>query len=448
MRTIFDRASARPASDGDVLDPVAGAFAKRNAVWVLGLLIMLAGCGGGDSEAQSGATPTETPFPPTATHAQPAEPTFEPATVTPATTTIALRSIDTATQASEGEREATTTVRPTSTPPPNPLPSNGAELRIDGRPVERIVRGDETGRTLYAISGDELMRTNDGGRSWTEGGSHATLFDPQASIAVALNEPNVLYAGDRGGCGRGLSFNDFARSTDAARTWEAVDANRDFEPLLAYEARPEAYLFATNCGLSVSADGGNTWQRIPDLAGEEVFAVATDNASPLDQILVVGATEGGTGRLFLLDTPDPTQPDLLGAIAQFWGDAAIDWHDGRIVLATSSRVGVSDNGGESWSWSRTGLEDATFSVDPLVEDIPEEELDPFRGFSTVWIDRDDPDRIWIGGVHGAYQSDDAGRTWERLGDDVQITSLVISESADRIFISTADGTRVWELDGD
>lgn len=445
MHTIFDRASARPAPDGDAPAPDAGSVATWYFIWVLGLLALLAACGGNDSEAQVQSTPSETSVPPTATRAQPAEPT---PTIAPTTTAVALRATDAATPAPGGEQGGAATAGRTSTPPPNPIPSNGAELLIDGQPVQRIVRGDETGRTLYAVTSDRLMRTNDGGRSWTEVSGQATLFDPQSRVTVALNEPNVLYTGDRGGCGRGLSFNDFARSTDAARSWEAVEANRDFEPLLAYESRQAAYLFATNCGLSISDDGGNTWQRNPDLAGEEIFTVDTDSADPLKQILVVGATEGGTGRLFLLNTTDPTQPDLLGAVAQFWGDAALDWYDGRIVLATSGRVGVSDDNGENWSWSRNGIEKATFSVDPLVEDIPDQELDPFRGFSAVWIDRNDRDRIWIGGIHGAFQSDDAGRTWQRLGDDVTVTSLVVSEAADRVFISTTTGTRTWTLDGE
>lgn len=329
------------------------------------------------------------------------------------------------------------------TPTDEPLPTDGAEMRIDGDAITMIIQGSDTGRTMYAIAGGAFWRTNDGGRSWSEAGDGDV-----DNVQVAINEQNVIYTGDRGGCGRGFSFQDFRRSTDAGRTWESVEASADFEPMLAYEASGAAYVYGSSCGLSVSVDGGSTWQAVPDLNGEEIFAVATERTDPMTQIVVVAATEGGTGRLFLFDTSDPARPLFIGALAQFWGDAAVDWRDGRIVLAHAHLVGVSDDGGETWNWSRNGLDDATFSVDPLFEPLPESEMEPFRRFDIVRIDPTNRDRIWIGGSRGAFLSTDGGETWERVGDDVAITGIVISTLTDRVLISSAEGTRLWNLDVD
>jgi photosystem II stability/assembly factor-like uncharacterized protein len=321
-----------------------------------------------------------------------------------------------------------------------PLPDDGGELLIEGQPITSIIQGSDNGGTLYAVADDLLWRSNDGGRTWSEAGAGDV-----GRVTVALNEPNLLYSGDRGTCGRGFSFYDFMRSSDAGRTWETLDANRDIEPYLAYEMQQNAYVYGSNCGLSASSDGGDTWTQITDLNGEEIFAVVTERDAPLAQLLVVGATEGGTGRLFLLNNSDPAAPQFVRTVAQFWGAAAVDWTNGRIVLATASAVGVSDDEGANWAWSRVGLEDATFSIDPLFEAIPDQELDPFRGFDFVRIDPINRDRIWVGGVHGAYLSADGGETWERVGADERVTGLVISTLTDRILISTESGTRLWSL---
>jgi photosystem II stability/assembly factor-like uncharacterized protein len=293
---------------------------------------------------------------------------------------------------------------------------------------------------LYAVAGEVLYRTSDGGRTW-----HDAAEGDFGPLVVALNEANVIYSGDKGSCGRGFSFQPFMRSSDAGRNWQTVEANADIQPLLAFESQAAAYVYGTNCGLEVSADGGDTWRRIVDLNGEEIFAVNTERSAPMRQLLVVGATEGGTGRLFLFDSSDPAHPLFIGAVAQFWGNAAVDWDDGRIVVAHAHQVGVSNDGGETWTWTRDGLESATYSTDPLFDGIPEDEVDPFRGFSFARIDPGNRDRIWIGGNRGAYLSTDGGQSWSRVGDDSPVTGLAISTVTNRVMISYESGTRLWNL---
>ena len=409
---------------------------------VLGIVsafaVVLAACSSplGDDDTES--TPTVNPVSASATATVASPPSASEAEtaieITPSAPAPTASVIATATPS------LGTSTGPAVTATEEPLPSDGAELTINGDPITAIVPGDETGRRLYATAGDSLWRSTDGGRTWAEAGE-----GDHGPMIVALNEPDVLYSGDRGGCGRGFSFFEFRRSSDAGRTWETAPESVDFEPFLAYEARDALYLYGSNCGLSVSSDAGTTWEPVADLNGEEIFAVATERSDPLAQIIVVAATEGGTGRLFLFDTDDPGRPLFLGALVQFWGDAAIDWTNGRIVVAHSHLVGVSDDGGQTWSWSRDGLEDATFSVDPFFEPLPEDEVDPFRRFDFVRIDRTDRDRIWLGGSRGAHFSSDGGMTWDRVGDGVPITGIVLSTVSDRVFISSDSGTRLWAL---
>ena len=414
----------------------SGVVTRRRLLAMLAVgLLLVAGCSSPLSDDDDASTPTPETSAPAST-----ESPASSATPTSGDETPASPDEPTATPTGDDDEAATGTgATPTATD--EPLPANGADLLIEGEPITRIVQGNETGRTLYAIADGALWRTNDGGRSWSEAGDGDI-----GPLIVAVNEQNVLYTGDRGSCGRGFSFYEFQRSTDAGRSWEAVEANQDFEPLLAYESNQSAIVYGTSCGLSVSADGGDTWTNVADLNGEDIFDAATERSDPMSQVVVVSATEGGTGRLFLFETSDPARPLFAGALAQFWGDAVVDWTDGRIVLAYAHQVGVSDDGGENWTWTRNGLEDATYSVDPLFEGIPEDELDPFRRFEVVRIDPTDRDRIWLAGTHGAFLSTDGGQSWERVGNDIPITGLAISTLTNRVIISTDTGARLWTLD--
>ncbi len=387
-------------------------------------------------------TPTES----AATTSPPGTPT--PAGKDPTSSSGGDAATDEAATEVAGSMTATTTNSPTATsngrvtasPTEEPLPEGGAELLIDGESITRIIPGNATGRTFYALAGDNFYRTNDGGHTWSEAG--AGEFGP---MIIAINEANVIYSGDKGGCGRGFSFYPFVRSSNAGRGWETVEGNADIQPLLAYESQDAAIVYGTNCGLDVSTDGGDTWRRIVELNGEDIFAISTERSAPMRQLLVVGATEGGTGRLFLFDSADSANPQFIKAVAQFWGDAALDWDDGRIVLAHAHQVGVSDDDGESWIWTRSGLEDATYSADPLFEGIPQDEIDPFRSFEFARIDPGDRDRIWIGGNRGAYLSTDGGQSWSRVGGDSPVTGLAISTVTNRVIISYDSGTRIWRL---
>jgi photosystem II stability/assembly factor-like uncharacterized protein len=167
----------------------------------------------------------------------------------------------------------------------------------------------------------------------------------------------------------------------------------------------------------------------------------------MEQLLVVAATEGGTGRLFQVDLAGPGEPLFVGSLTQFWGAAAVDWVDGRIVVAHAHQVGVSDDGGETWSWTRDGLEDATIAEDPLFEGIPEGVSEPMPGFGVARIDPTNRDRIWIGGSRGAFLSVDGGASWQLVGDAEPVTGIAISAVSGRAFVSYASGTRLWSLAG-
>lgn len=413
---------------------------RRVILMTAGAVLVLGGvtaCGFGEDDATASPTSAAVGASPTAASSVTAAATA----VEPPPTTVGTE-LPTMTTAPPEPTSSPTTPPATATPSPSPLPGGGAELVVDGEPLARIIGVGEAGATLYGVSEENLLRSDDGGVTWSAVGE----AQPGTLLASA-NDTELLYSGDRAGCGRGFSEIPYSASTDGGVTWQVIEANQGINPLHAYDANGQAVVFGTDCGLKISVDGGATWMPVADLAGEDVFALAANPEVAPQRVLVVGITEGGTGRLFMLETANIAAPALVGALTQFWANAVVDWSNDRIVLATAHHLGVSDNGGETWNWTRLGLEDVTYSVDPLTEGIPNDELNAGYGFTSVVIDPTDRNRIWLGSNQGGFYSFDGGVSWEPLGDGEQVESIVISTVSGRVFVSSGGTTRVWTLDG-
>ncbi len=401
------------------------------------LLLLLVACSGPGSDDEPTATAVIEPT------SAPSVTALETPTVEP---TEALDPEPTATI--EPTATATAEPEPTETPvPPTPTQSasapsaGGAEFRIEGKAVTQILRGTDDGSILYALTSAGISKSIDGGRSWFASGSV-----PEGKITVALNNPDVLYAGERGSCGRGSSDTPLTRSTDGGRQWETFAAGEGIEPYLV-EAGQQSTVVGSDCGLQVSTDGGQSWKRVEDLNGLDLFDAASNGNTLHDEIVAIGVSEGGTGQLFLIDMSNPDSPAVVDALAEFYAAGAVDWVNERIALVTSVGVGVTNDKGETWVWSRAGLEDATYSNDPLTEGISEDESGQNFNFTLATIDPSNPDRIWVGGAQGAFLSTDAGATWRRVGDVTETQSIVVSQNAERVYVSASGGTRVWTLEG-
>lgn len=404
--------------------------------------LLLTACSGQDND-----DPTATVPPPTATATAEPAPTETPTPEPTATATLEPTATATMTATPTLEPTATPTQEPTATPTVEatevPLPGGGADLRILGKAIQQIVAGDSEGSILYATTAVGISRSRDGGRTWTASG------DNQEGVMVAaLNNPEVLYAGDYGVCAAGSPGVTMTRSVDGGFTWAEFVNGRGIRPLLV-EAGQQSTVVGSDCTLQLSTDGGQNFNAMKGHGNADIYAAASSNPEALDdQMVVLGVAEGGTSRLFLYDLSDLSgqRPTVEAELTEFFGLGAVAWSGGRIVLATPTGVGISDDAGETWTWSRAGLEEATYSVNPLEQPVPQDEAGLSLGFTVAAIHPDDPGRIWVGGQMGAYASTNGGQTWTQLGDDSAIDSLVVSTTANRVYISSDGGTRAWAID--
>lgn len=394
----------------------------------------------GDPTATVEATITTAPAAPTAT---------EPAPTVEATATAPIPA--TATIAPTESPTVVPTAEPTATPEPEEptaepteapiLPTGGAETRIVGKPILSTFPGDASGTTLYAVTSSGLSRSADGGTTWFASGD-----TQEYPTIAALDEPQALYAGDNGNCAQGVSDVAPTYSEDGGVSWFQLESGIGNRPLVAEWSTNT--IVGTDCRLQVSYDGGASWDSLAGITNSDVYAATPVTPGTLtDGLLVLSNGEGGTSTVWLVDVSG-IAPSVEAELTTFYGFGAVASSGGRMIVAAPDGVGISNDGGASWDWSRDGLEAVTYSVDPLQEEIPEDELDALFGFTLARFDPEDPDRIWIGGALGVFWSTNGGGSWAQLGDNSAIDSLTVSTESYRVFVSSDGGTRVWTLDGE
>lgn len=338
-----------------------------------------------------------------------------------------------------------------------------------GAPVSAVTFDPERPRTLYLVSGpsyrQELWKSYNGGATWSllrEGldpglqggwGLQGPVFDPADSrrlwvwsaYAVWFSADGglrwVLRHGASGGLGRFTQLlPDPARperllaggeteirvSDDGGASWAVLGPLPEvmLEPRLhADPADPLLFHLSSERGLFRSADGGRSWSRVTPFqdggflelviapSRRDVF-YAIRNAAP-DQLQ--RSTDGGAswqatnlpGPRFHAFNPlvDPRDADRVRVVVQR--------AEGQFLLS-------SEDGGETWSDEALAIPGARIVLGPG---------DPPTLFS----------------IPGLQRSDDGGRTWRRLGRDVQaggVFSLSLAAwGGRRAFYATAsDGT--------
>jgi hypothetical protein len=168
----------------------------------------------------------------------------------------------------------------------------------------------------------------------------------------------------RDGAGRlhvNVHVGGIPRSTDGGKTWAAtIDVDADVHQVLAHPAEPDVVLAAGARGLSVSRDGGDTWELLNDgLHGSYCRAVAVAG----DDILVSASTGPFTDRAAVYRRPlhgaGPFERCTAGLPE--WFPSNIDTHclvaDGAAAALGTAEGEVyrSGDGGRSWERAATDL---------------------------------------------------------------------------------------------
>lgn len=340
--------------------------------------------------------------------------------------------------------------------------------------------------TLFAVTRGNLVRSNDGAKSWqriTQGLGDLTPYRIALSPAFAKDR-NVFLASKRG----------VFRSTDAGLQWHRCDPTQadvdvvDLAVSPGYAAKPtvvrvdaegvlslsddgcETWRVATGlpsdiaavrwtpAGLFVgsengrvnrSSDGGNSWHDAITLPGDlRVTAIETVAVKGSEQIaLLVGTAKG----LYRVAPSAATAQIVAGvpdtAIASL---ATIHTSKGETLLAATHGQAAfrSDDGGATWTRHSEGL-------------VTDDQADWAKLPHWSHLSVADDGTILLAGFTGLFRSQDLGSTWtelETLGVTV-IVGLAVSPETDtghRVSVSTygggvfswAAGDSNWRVDNE
>ena len=287
-------------------------------------------------------------------------------------------------------------------------PTRGGRVTtVSGVPNEPLVY-------YMGATGGGVWKTEDAGVSWRNITDGFFKTGSVGSIAVAPDDPNVIYVGMGESPIRGVASSQgdgVYRSTDAGRTWTHVglEKTRTISRVLVHPrnadiawvgAQGTRWVASDDRGVYKTSDGGKTWKKTLTL-GPNV----------------------GVSELAL----DMINPRILYAAT--WEHQRLPWQ----VKSGGPGSGIwkSTDGGETWT--------------RLTEGLPK----GIMGKTSVAVSPVNADRVWAlveaEPEGGLYRSDDAGKTFRRINDTREIRArpwyyihmLADTKNADVVYIMNA-----------
>ncbi len=218
-------------------------------------------------------------------------------------------------------------------------------------------------RLVYAASPRAVYESRDGGINWrtcwrASGGATVTslAIDPFDSAHLLAATSAGLYG-----------------SSDGARHWQRLfsgtGGQRECRVVVFHPARRHDIYLGTGGGLFVSHDGGRAWQSFgSDLPIETVQHIAIDSHDP-----------------------------------------------DRVYVVTDRAVFVSQSTDASWrKLFEVSSTEETVEEPEAIEEDGTAEPPPSSTLTTLAIDPQDSNHLYLASLHGLFSSADAGATWQRL----------------------------------
>lgn len=245
---------------------------------------------------------------------------------------------------------------------------------------------------FYAgYTGGGIWKTNDGGVSWQNISDGFFKVGSIGDIAVSESDPNVVYAGTGEHAVRGVMTtygNGVYKSVDAGKTWKSIglEKTRHIADVAIHPNNPDIVWVAaqgtvhgpnSDRGVYKSIDGGATWKKT----------------------LFINDSTGITSL-----SVDMTNPRILYAAS--WQHQRLPWT--VISGGPGSAIWKSTDGGETWKKIITGLPDKLGKIGVAVS-----RANPNRVFAIVEAEK---------AVSGLYRSDDAGASWSLFSNNQDICS--------------------------
>jgi len=296
-----------------------------------------------------------------------------------------------------------------------PVASIG-DLALEPGNPDVVYAGTGESNVRNSVSfGNGVYKSPDGGKTWW----HMGLEDTEHISRIVINpkKPEVIYVGALGHAFGPNPVRGVFMSVNGGKTWEKVLYTDDQHGVADMDINPQnpnivyagiwrfvrkPWTFTSGDeegGVFRSIDGGYTWQKLtkglPKLIGRIGIKVSPSNP---DVIYVM--TESPEGTLYRSDDRGETFRMVSNDVeivsrGFYYTDLRVDPADENRVYAVSSRLSLSIDGGNDFK----RISRATH-VD----------------FHTLWIDPENPSRMWQGQDGGVCVSYDRGETWDYVNN--------------------------------
>lgn len=364
-----------------------------------------------------------------------------------------------------------------------------------GHGVRSLTAGTTPGVLLAGLdSRGGLLRSTDGGTSWTTNTSVVTLSQPDVlQLAFQPGSALVVYAliGEQF-----LGNNSLLRSNDGGASWAptslgaSAPATMFVTGLSIFLAGQSGALRSDDGGFSAVGLGNFTGERriVADAAGSRVWLASTDGVRvsndagatwvlaptlPLTDLAVASnattlyasTTENGVLRS---NDAGATWGPTAGINALFPYDVAIDATAPGTIYAATMDAGVkkSTDGGATWSTANTGLAmpcASQIEVDPLNPSVLYvvaidgiyKSTDGAQHWTLIWTapasysieliaaDPDHSGTVLASTTWGLYRTTDGGATWTKVGShDIRGQAIAFAGNQSSI-VYVGGGAKVW-----
>ena len=262
---------------------------------------------------------------------------------------------------------------------------------LSGRAVENVAVDPITPSTIYASAGGtQMYKSTDGGERWTIlrlGFPAGPAYSRIASITLDPLTPSTLYV-LFGGLGLALY-----KSTDAGESWSVIDPGPFYYSPFVIDPMSPSTLYAIRfaTGLSKSTDGGASWTATGFTGAVGPLTVDPRNSSilyvavygPIGSNPVTYKSADGGNSWNALDPSFPT-----GRLVLDPGNSSIFY-----VATSNGALSKSTDAGSRWTEINTGLRALDFR---LLVGSPA-----------------DPATLYAGGADGLFKSIDSGASWQK-----------------------------------
>ena len=223
-------------------------------------------------------------------------------------------------------------------------------------------------------------------------------------------------------------------SRDGGVTWEELDGGTNLRPTAIHPEDPSV-AWAVGCdGAYRSEDGGESWTRQPaDAWGIYTLETVIPMIGDPRIVYAAGNSEGGSGAVFRSSDGGQTWATIQEQL-ELWVSALLPHPSDpdQLWFATPRGIWHTDDAGQSWEESATGLEAVTVG----------EEYE-FEGVGLHGLARDAEGILYLGTEQGLYRSPDGGRTWEPIGrgswTEGAVTAVVAGPGNERLWLETDSG---------